>query len=240
MCQPVTMDRFMDARKAQTFLRIALLFVSVLSGCAELPEYARPQFFSGADGSGYDQTSFGYRQLEIADFQADSLPASYSEFNHRIQARSCISFKPSDDTVIHIARGNVAGQQLYLGSFTTFAFQAVFNPACSWWSPDVPKHVESYVLQHEQIHFALAELAARKLNRESQQKVTEHLSFGETPADVQAELVDLAQRISREAVEVEIKNHTRFDEETSLVYDPIAQQRWYDDVSSLLKENVLQ
>lgn len=214
---------------------IGLLLAVCIAGCARLPDYARPQFTSPEDGVAVGKSSFGYRQLTVADFWAVSLPESYAQFPHRIQARSCISLRPTDDTMIRIAKGSVSGKPLYVGTFATFAFQAYFNPECSWWSPDVPQKIINYVLQHEQIHFALAELTARRLNQEARDEIEQYMAMGNTQAEAQAELVEQAKRASREAMQVDIRLHTRFDEDTSLVYDSIAQQKWFDDVTNRLQ-----
>lgn len=215
-------------------LYLTLLVAVLFAGCARLPEYARPQFATTEERVVAGSNSFGYRQLKVSDFKASSLPESLAQFNHRIQARSCISIRPADDTVIRIVNGTVSGQPLYIGNFSRFTYQADFNPDCSWWSGDVPKETIPYVLQHEQIHFALAELTARKLNRESREELEQYPAFGRNPQQVQAELVEMAKRISREAMEQEIDQHTSFDEETSLYYDPEVQQKWYDKVSRRL------
>ena len=51
----------------------------------------------------------------------------------------------------------------YVGTISQLKFKTVFVPECSWWNPNLAKNGENYVLQHDQIHFALTELAARKL-----------------------------------------------------------------------------
>jgi hypothetical protein len=40
----------------------------------------------------------------------------------------------------------------------------------------------------------------------------------------------------RETMEASLEDHTRFDEDTSMYYDPSVQQKWLEDVLSRLGE----
>ncbi len=42
-------------------------------------------------------------------------------------------------------------------------------PERSWWNPGIPAGLRTYVLRHEQINFALTEIAARRLTQESRE-----------------------------------------------------------------------
>ncbi len=211
-----------------------------LTGCARLPDYAKPQFYPPEDSSTSDTNSFGYRQLKQEDFQATSLPEQYSHFNHSIQARSCISVRPADDTVIRITSGTFGDEPVFMGSFTNISFHAVFNPGCSWWSPKVGANKKRYVLQHEQIHFALAELGARRLNLEIQKDLQQFLAIGKNTQEVQIELMEKARNVSRTALEEDLANHTAFDEDTSMYHAPKVQQKWFEDVTRRLQQSAVQ
>jgi hypothetical protein len=43
-------------------------------------------------------------------------------------------------------------------------FEAIMDPKASWWHEELDSISTAYVLQHEQIHFAIFELKARSLN----------------------------------------------------------------------------
>jgi hypothetical protein len=214
---------------------IFFIFIA-LAGCARLPDYAKPQFHPPEDGDTSDADSFGYRQLKQEDFQATSLPGEYSQFHHNIQARSCISVRPADDTVIRITSGTFSGEQVFMGSFTNIEFHAVFNPGCSWWSPKVAANKKGYVLQHEQIHFALAELGARRLNLEVKKDLQQFLAIGKNHQEVQIELMEKAKSVSRKALEEDLAQHTAFDEDTSMYHAPKVQQKWFNDVTRRLQQ----
>ncbi|WP_136806811.1 hypothetical protein [Desulfosediminicola flagellatus] len=208
------------------FLAILLLF----SACSTLPEYAKPTFHATEDNAPVLKNGFGYRKLTIADFKADSLPTTYEQYHHNIQARSCISIRPAKETRIRITNNVLGGQEVYMGSYSKISFEAVFNPECSWWNPHVPGRKKSYVLQHEQIHFALTELSARRMNRQYREGLEQYLAIGKSFKEVQNELLEIVRSVSREVLEADIVKHTAFDEETSLYYDREVQQKWFDTV----------
>ncbi len=215
--------------KFPLLLYLAALLILFFSACARLPEYARPQF-SPEDGTVSTPNSFNYRKLRVEDFRADSLPAKFEQLNHTIQAQSCISIQTSHDSQIQIANGTISGKTIYTGTFSNISFIAVFNPDCSWWNPKISSENRNYILQHEQIHFALTELTARKLNRDYRNHMMEYLAIGNTLQEVKNQLHAEAKRISREGLNKALAEHTSFDEETSLFYDPEIQQRWAERV----------
>ncbi len=44
-------------------------------------------------------------------------------------------------------------------------FRAEMERDCSWWNPGVRSRDEPRILEHEQMHFVLFEIAARHLNQ---------------------------------------------------------------------------
>jgi hypothetical protein len=213
-----------------------VLLVGLLAGCARLPEYARPGFRAPDSGIPAGGEGFTYRPLTIEDFRAPSLPPEYDRYDHHINAHSCISIRPSKDSQARITQGVYQGQSFYVGSIPQVRFVAVFVPGCSWWSPEVPEQRRPYVLQHEQIHFALAELSARELTRKAREELKDYLAIDNSYGAVQAELAAKLASMARAAMETSFAEHTDFDEDTSLFYDPRAQRWWLEDVEAQLEE----
>jgi len=215
----------------------ALLFTAVLlAACVGLPEHARPRLVD-APGREYDGGGeFGYRPLSVADFQAGTLPDASAAYDHDIQARSCISLRTTSDTAARISQGSIDGLNLFVGRFKQIRFEAVFAPGCSWWSSQVRAKQVGYVLQHEQIHFALTELVARRLNREKRNELEQFMAIGASLDEVQTQLSEKVREVTRQAMELDLARHTSFDEETSLLFDPAAQQRWYVNIQKELRE----
>lgn len=124
----------------------------------------------------------------------------------------------------------------YVGTISQLKFKAVFIPECSWWNPNLARNREKYVLQHEQIHFALTELAARKLTSEVSDEVKSYLAIGDTYIETQKEINEKLKTMVQEAMEVSMEEHTDFDEDTSMYYDPGVQRRWLQQVNANLAE----
>jgi len=207
-----------------------------LAACAQLPDYARPRFHVPENGVAASRDGFTYRPLAIEDFQAASLPPEYSEYDHHINAHSCISIRPRRDTKIRITQGAYETQSFYVGSIPQITFEALFVPACSWWNPEVPERRIAYVLEHEQIHFALAEIAARKLTRDAREELQDYLAVNNSYQEVQEELKTKIKDMAHAAMESGFEEHTDFDEDTSLYHDPRAQRWWLQEVEARLEE----
>ena len=225
----------MDKRSQLCHLLLLLLLELTVS-CAQLPEHAKPRFFSPEIDSLASKNGFSYRQLSIKDFQAKSLPEDYRQYDHHIGAQSCISIRPSKDSKVNIVRSYYQDMSFYAGTISQLVFEAIFIPGCSWWNPDIAKNKEQYVLQHEQVHFALAELAARNLTREASFEVKSYLAIGNTYSEVQKDILEKLKSLQRETMELSIEEHTDFDEDTSLFYDPRVQRRWLENINLRLAE----
>jgi len=208
----------------------------LLAACAQLPEYARPRFHVPENGAAASREGFAYRPLTVEDFQAASLPPEYSAYDQHLNAHSCISIRPARDSRARITQGVYGKQSIYLGSIPQVTFEAIFVPACSWWSPEVPEGRKAYVLQHEQIHFALAELAARQLTREAREEMKDYLAINNSYQAVQEELKTKLKDMAHAAMESSFEEHTDFDEDTSLYHDPRAQRFWLEEVEERLVE----
>ena len=128
------------------------------------------------------------------------------------------------------------GQRYFFGRIERLAFEAVMLPDRSWWNPKIPASMRGYVLQHEQIHFALMELAARQLTIDTQKWASDVLVIEPTPQEVRAELArEIKDRINA-AMEANLKRQAEFDEDTSLFFNPKWQQWWSRKVEDELKQ----
>jgi hypothetical protein len=97
------------------------------------------------------------------------VPEHLSTHGKRINAQAAIQIRMTDDSNFSITRWPYSDQTTYTGIVTHLAFEAVMIPDKSWWSPKIKPEMAGYVLQHEQIHFPLTELAARKLTTDAQE-----------------------------------------------------------------------
>lgn len=208
----------------------------VLAGCPKLPDYALPNVTKAERARASSVEVFSYRQLTIEDFRAISLPEDKKNHADRINAHSCIQIRPRKDSKFKITRGHMNNELFYFGSIEHIAFEAVMVPSCSWWNPNLPEKKKAYVLEHEQIHFALVELAARRLTIEAGKTAESFLSVQAAYQDVRKEISEELKRMTRQAMDDILKEHTDFDNETSLYFDPKAQKWWREKVEQKLFE----
>ena len=212
-----------------------LQILLVLAACAQLPEYAQPRVVDFDHEPVSLEGAFKYRKLKVDDFQASSLPEDLASHSRHIAAHACCRLRPTKDARYKITRGYLNQKIHYFGSIEYVKFEAVMVPDCSWLNPGVGKQQLDYVLQHEQIHFALMELAARKLNRESKDEVKNFLAIQSTHRAARDEIAaKIKDMVSKANAEV-LAEHTAFDEETSLYFNPEIQQRWYDRIAQQLR-----
>lgn len=173
----------------------------------------------------------------MEDFHADSLMEPMVEHAGKINAHAAIQIRATADSSISMTQSLLYGQAYFFGSIGRIGFEAVMLPERSWWNPDIPPGLRTYVLQHEQIHFALTEIAARRLTEESQEWAPKVLAVKPTPQEVRAELARQIQDKINAAMAESLKRQSEFDEDTSLFYNPRRQQWWYWTVDNELKRS---
>jgi hypothetical protein len=219
-------------------LRYALLLLSLTSliACAQLPEYAKPRRIQIDEIHKIILTGFTYRQLTPEDFRATSLPENRSVHGKSIKAQSVTTIRITVDSNFSITRGPALDQINYYGSINHLAFEAVMIPDNSWWNPEIEAAMTGYVLQHEQIHFALTELAARKLTRDARKWASKLSVIKQSPQQVYSEIVQQIKGMINSAIEANQKRHLKFDEDTSLFYNPSWQAWWLEMVEKELKQ----
>lgn len=211
---------------------IILIAVSFyFSSCAQLPEFASPHVSSQP----YDPSIqyLGYRQLSIDDFKAVTPSNAIKDYKHMINAHTAVSLRPVTEIqyIISPPHNNFG---LYKAYLQELSFKAVMVPSRSWWNPQLASKREAYVLQHEQIHFALMEIAARNLNKKLSSSSSQVISGAKREIVEKRLLEAVDTKITATQKEI-LKEHTVFDEETSLYYDPKRQQEWYDTSLKRLK-----
>jgi hypothetical protein len=222
------------------FLRYAVLALlpALIPACAaRLPEYARPRMVEADELQKTPPTGFPYRELTPEDFRAAALSEQMSEHAERINAHAAIQIRLTADSSFSITSGDLYGQSYFFGKIDRLGFEAVMLPDRSWWNPKIPVNMRGYVLQHEQIHFAVTELAARQLASDSQKWASEILVIKPTPQEVRAELARQIKERINAAMEANLKRQAEFDEDTSLFHNPRRQQWWSWTVEDELKRS---
>jgi len=220
------------------FIRYAVLSLSLvlIPACARLPEYARPRMVQAEDLQLTRTAGFPYRELTPEDFRAAALSEHLVEHAERINAHAATQIRLTADSGFRITSGDLYGQNYFFGRIERLGFEAVMLPDRSWWNPKMPASMRGYVLQHEQIHFALTELAARQLAGDCQKWAADVLVIQPTPQAVRAELARQIKERINAAMEANLKRQAEFDNETSLFFNPRRQQWWSWTVEDELKQ----
>jgi hypothetical protein len=201
-------------------LALVIVAAAAVAGCTRLPEYALPKVemvdarqLATADG-------IPYRTLRREDFQSPTPPMDDARHAGRMSAYSCANVVPDGEPLMEIRRPEQRGP--FVARPQRIRFVGELDRRCSWWNPDQSGAPATYVLQHEQIHFAIVELAARELTA----RVQRLAGTGATPADAGAALQAQIDAVFEETLDAMRERHTEFDLETSGRVDPVVQERW--------------
>ena len=203
--------------------RLALVAVLLAPGCIVVstapPERTAPSQPSVSARPPVDlDWEFGelvpYRLITKDDFQAGSSNSLWGNIAHGAEICTMIVPRPDD------------GQEL--------SFRAVMRPDCSFWNKvigpagtivrmagaiaGVPtitpkKQPDWYILQHEQIHFAIMEVAARQASAQLAKLAPERRSA-------------LVPRLHAIVLESARSRHSEFDGETSGTFDRDDLEKW--------------
>ena len=200
--------------------------------CGGLPDFAAPKSGTVSSDFGEEGDLIGYRALEQSDFKRKDPPGQIRHGQFELGAQTCAHLRTDPNVPIEVIKP--AGSDRWEGRLKYLRFYAFMDRECSWWNPkqDDP----AYTLQHEQIHFAISEIAARNLNREAGELVKElRVTAGtkeEVAKQVEAEVNELLEKHNQAATE----RNTDFDEDTSLGRNVERQKKWWNDVSRELRE----
>jgi hypothetical protein len=212
------------------------LAAGLLLGCSKLPDFAAPKSATGdAAALGDSANSITYRELTRADFQRRTPPGQIKHGEYELGALTCGMILTTPDTQLEIQTTTEPnGDVSYSGRFKRLRFHARMDRECSWWNPNNKQ--PEYTLQHEQIHFALHEIEARRMNVEAAELVKKTRVEGRDRDAVVAELNQLMQALLEEHAEEALERNQDFDEETSLGHKPELQQRWWQTITRELAE----
>jgi hypothetical protein len=113
-------------------------------------------------------------------------------------------------------------------------YSAAMNRKLSWWNPHSTNPVD-YQLEHEQIHFALAEISARRLNAASPELLRTIHATGSSAEAVQEDVKEQVNQVLRdETARLTERNHA-FDLDTSVAMNRKKQAEWLRSVESELE-----
>jgi hypothetical protein len=215
-----------------------LLLALALLGCSTLPEYAAPKGGVVAAGSLDSSDVISYRQLTRADFRGTRAPPEFAKVADRVGAATCGQVRPTSDTEFFIKwrQETPTSDKHHWVEVKKLSFMALMDRRCSWWNDKAAARAPEYVLQHEQIHFALYELGARKLNASAGDITREMAGEGDSQAEVEGRAQRALNDALLKATEDLLERNREFDEDTSLGYRPDRQRAWLKRVTEELSE----
>lgn len=205
---------------------------SAPSGGPSLPDFAAPQAVT-VDPATVDRSDvIPYRTLTTADFKASAPPASHSHHAEELGALTYAYITSTEGTRISVER---EGNRPFRGRLVSVEFAAEMDRKRSWWNSNIPDD-DPYLLQHEQIHFAMTELAARERTLKATQQLAKMTATGSTQDAVQERLLEALNAQLEEAMKELLQESMRFDQETSAHHDARVQQAWFNRVDHRLKQ----
>jgi hypothetical protein len=170
-----------------------------------------------------------YRTLTWSDFRGRRPPVSAGP--HRsLGASSCVRLVPE---LPQRAVTEPAGDQGYRATAPRASFYAEMDRACSWWNRGMPRDRLAYLLQHEQTHFALVELHARRLTVVVRRTDVLVASRDSAAVFLQRRITALVDS----AAAALVRENEAFDRETAGRYAPAAQRAWLERVELALAKH---
>jgi hypothetical protein len=209
--------------------------VSPIAGVeSSLPEYARPRgrILNPSDYDGSDV--IGYRTLTRSDFKGVEPPPDMLPYRDRLGATTCAYIVTTPQTRVLVQPIQTPGGLRYDAIPENLGFQAQMDRSCSWWNPEPMSLEPSYILEHEQIHLALFELEARRLNAEAGSLTLWLKSTDATIEGARRSVQSRLERMLAQSLERVLARSRAFDEETSMGYRPERQKAWLHRVEAEL------
>jgi hypothetical protein len=127
-------------------------------------------------------------------------------------------FKGQPPDTGRVAATTASGISYYFSSTETngkmevdFTVRTYFYPQKSWYIPEICNAV---ILSHEQLHFDIAEMFARKMRRQ--------LAARQFTSNIKAEVREVYQQINKELAEFQ----EQYDRETDFSRNPARQKAW--------------
>jgi hypothetical protein len=216
--------------KNHDVLAIAIAFVC---GCAHSYAPPTPTYYSAGSFDPLD--AIGYQTLRRGDFKASAPPGEGKGMPVAASAAlvGAVTVAPgSEFAVIPVkwesdsTRFEAAAHHLH--------FHAVMDRNKSWWRSELDSVSTADVLEHEQIHFAIFELAARNLNARVPEIASRIRSTGRT--------MDDARRAANARLEAELqtsneettRRQSEFEHDTSNGMNRERQKEWWDKIQAEL------
>jgi hypothetical protein len=200
-----------------------------------LPSYAAPKARRSGGAQELGSDVIRYRRLTREDFRGSEPPPEFAPQRDRIGAATCAYLAPRPEmSIALVAVASNGAVTSYQASPEGVGFRALMNRDCSWWNAEQTRIPPDYVLEHEQIHFALLEIHARRLDARAGELAQAATASSSDP--------DEAIRLAHAKLEAELskalakamQRQREFDEDTSMGFRPDRQAVWLERVRAEL------
>jgi len=209
-----------------------------LAACSRLPSYGRPQGELMSPGTLDGEDLIEYRTLTPGDFRGDKPVGEAAQHIDAMGAQTYAILRPDANVRILITETSEPdGDKRFSGKLgSVLHYRAQMDRKRSWWNPNLKEVPEAYVLQHEQIHFAIAAIEAQNLNATAAALSTEMQAEGDSQEEVRRAIQAKLDLVMRDALDRLIERNGKFDEDTSARYVPKKQDEWWRRVRSELRD----
>jgi hypothetical protein len=201
--------------------------------CSRLPAFAAPQGGLVEQDGSEPADAITYRALRPSDFKRPNPPGPIRHGQYECGALTCAHILSSPDVVIEVRQPR-ARQAYFEARARNVRFYSVMDRQCSWWNPKQTN--AEYTLQHEQIHFALSEIAARRLDRAAKELVKQLVVTGSSKQEVVDGVNERIKSLAQQYMDETLERNEAFDEDTSLGENRKRQNEWWQTVQQELAE----
>ena len=224
-------------QQASRWLLAVVTLALVGCGGSTLPSYGAPQGSVMSEEEFQGGDLIRYRLLTRDDFRGSAPTGPAAEHVDKVGAQTFTLVRHDPGVRFEGKETPLPnGKRRSVGTIKNLVFRAWMDRSRSWWNPKKSQTPEDYVLQHEQIHFALVELEAAVMNGEGAELMQRPFE-GTEREDLQRQIEDAINEIVKDGMERLLETNRDFDEATSGRYDPKAQNEWWKRVQQKLAEN---
>ncbi len=209
-----------------------LATVIVSASACGLRSFERPQSQTVSSTHLSTHDLIAYRMLDVGDFHAAAPPGVIAAHAQDFWAYSCLQLRPRNDAPLAIVATSTNPSR-FRATPIGLHYSAYFDRDCSWWNP-AGRAPPGYTLQHEQIHFLITELAARRLNARAAEIIRAATVEAATPEAAREAAQQVLRSVMQSAVRQVDAVHLAFDRDASKGAHIDQQQAWWMRLSAQL------
>ncbi len=220
--------------KYHSLLAITVAFV--VGGCAH--NYDPPTATYYKAGTIYGADTIEYQTLRRGDFKATTPPNAGIGKPEAASAAlvAAVNVAPESEFAI-VPLKSASDSTRFEATVHKLRFHAIMDRNKSWWRSEIDSKSTAEVLEHEQIHFAIYEVAARDLNARLPEIAARIRSTGQTADEARSAAKARLESELHAARQRTAQRQSEFDKDTSNGMDRKRQKEWWDRIQAELVEH---